>query len=84
MGQVHNITPEEAQRIMENEKAILIDVREPAEHRSEKIPVSKNIPLSKIHPDHLSNEINLGHKILVHCKSGRRSDEACKKLSKDI
>mgnify|MGYP001269066240 CR=1 FL=1 len=34
MGQIHNITPEEAQRIMENEKAILIDVREPAEHRS--------------------------------------------------
>ena len=84
MGQIRNITPEEAQRIMENEKAILIDVREPAEHRLEKIPVSKNIPLSKIHPDHLSSEINSGHTILVHCKSGRRSDEACKKLSKDI
>lgn len=84
MGQIHNITPEEAQRIMENEKAILIDVREPAEHRSEKIPVSKNIPLSKIHPNHLSNEIDSGHKILVHCKSGRRSAEASKKLSNNI
>jgi len=84
MGQIHNITPEKAKSILESERAVLIDVREPAEHRSEKIPVSKNIPLSKIHRDILTTEINSDQKILVHCKSGRRSAEACKKLSNTI
>ena len=83
MGQIHDITPEAAHAILENEKAILIDVREPAEHRAEKIPHSQNIPLSKIHPSLFKEQIESNTKLIFHCKSGRRSMEACKKISKN-
>ena len=84
MGQVYNISPNEAHNILNSDQASLIDVREPAEYRAEKIKGAQNIPLSKITANHIQNKIDAGHKIILHCKSGRRSTEASKKLSKDI
>ena len=45
----------ESHTLLNNYGAVLIDVREPAEHRAEKIPGSKNIPLSKIKHDDLKD-----------------------------
>jgi len=56
---------------------LLIDVREPAEHRSESIKGSKLIPLSEISHEKLPSKENL---IVVHCRSGKRSKEAGQKL----
>lgn len=58
-------------------KVTLIDVREMAEHHSEKIPGSIHIPLGKIDIAQLPNSKG---EIIFHCQSGRRSMEACKKI----
>jgi rhodanese-related sulfurtransferase len=56
---------------------VLIDVREPAEHRSASIDGACLIPLSEISCDKLPSKEK---PIVIHCASGKRSQEACGKL----
>lgn len=58
--------------------SLIVDVRTPAEYRSEHIASAENIPLDQI-DKHL--EQLKGYKtIYVHCRSGARSTQACEKL----
>jgi adenylyltransferase/sulfurtransferase len=54
---------------------VLIDVREPHEHRICNIPAAKLIPLGEF-PKHLG-EFDPEADIVIHCKSGMRSAKAC-------
>jgi adenylyltransferase/sulfurtransferase len=54
---------------------VLIDVREPHEHRICNIPAAKLIPLGEF-PKHVS-ELDPEADIVIHCKSGMRSAKAC-------
>jgi adenylyltransferase/sulfurtransferase len=54
---------------------VLIDVREPHEHRICNIPAAKLIPLGEF-PKHLG-EFDPQADIVIHCKSGMRSAKAC-------
>ena len=54
---------------------LLIDVREPHEHRICNIPAAKLIPLGEV-PQRL-DELDKSADIVVHCKSGMRSAKAC-------
>ena len=74
---IKTITVSELRAIMEKGEVLLVDVREPAEHRSENIPGANLIPLSSISHDKLKSK---SIPIVIHCQSGRRSLEACKKL----
>lgn len=71
----------EAKKIIDNENNIIIlDVREPEEVEEGYIDGAVFIPLGKIE-DMAYNVIpDRKVKILVYCRSGRRSKEACKKL----
>ena len=72
---------------MFHDGAVLIDVRTPAEHRAFHIPGTKNIPLSEIDTKAIEHAASDGHTVLLHCKSGVRSQQALGKLSgsgKDI
>lgn len=71
------ITVKNLKAKLDSGEAILIDVRESAEHNSEKIPGAEHIPLGKIDKDLLPK---FAGDIVCHCQSGRRSMEACKKL----
>ena len=82
MGTIHYISSQEAKKLLDSQEAALIDVREPAEHRSQKIPHAQNIPLSKIQSDHLKNHSN--KKVILHCKAGKRSQEACQKIIENL
>jgi molybdopterin/thiamine biosynthesis adenylyltransferase/rhodanese-related sulfurtransferase/molybdopterin converting factor small subunit len=53
---------------------VLIDVREPYEYQIAKIPGAKLIPLGEL-PKHL-DELDREADIVVHCKSGGRSQKA--------
>ena len=61
-----------------NNEAVVVDVREPAEHASEKIEGAVLLPLAQVSkkalPDHQ------GKKLVVHCRSGMRSSTACQRL----
>ncbi|WP_017712243.1 rhodanese-like domain-containing protein [Prochlorothrix hollandica] len=58
---------------------VLVDVREPGEHRGENIPQACCCPLSSLEPSQLPPVAD--HQTLVlHCQSGMRSTKAAEKL----
>jgi rhodanese-related sulfurtransferase len=63
---------------IEQEEAILIDVREPQEYATEHIPGSRLLPLSTFDPTRVSQEA--GKKVVLHCVMGMRSAQAGQKL----
>jgi rhodanese-related sulfurtransferase len=67
----------ELKRRLDKNEVLLIDVREPAEHRSECIEGAYLMPLSELSFDKLPST---SRPIVMHCRSGKRSQEACQKL----
>ncbi len=71
------ILPTELKTKLDHNSVLLIDVREPAEHRSASIDGTHLIPLSEISVQKLPSKEK---PIVIYCASGKRSQEACKKL----
>jgi len=63
-----------ADRLNRKDKFVLIDVREPNEWDIARIPGAKLLPLSEI--AERANELDTADDIVVHCKSGVRSQKA--------
>jgi rhodanese-related sulfurtransferase len=63
---------------MECQEAVLIDVREPMEHAAERIPGARLFPLSALDPRAVPPAD--GKKLVLLCRTGRRSAEAGQKL----
>lgn len=74
---VKYIDPQTAKRWLDANEAILIDVREPAEHASQKIKGAQLHPLGSICCGKLPQT---DKKILIHCQKGIRGRNACEKL----
>lgn len=75
---IPSITVDELKNWLANDEAILVDVREPAEFEGAHIKEANLIPLGHICVSKLPE---LGDKKLVlQCKSGMRSSNACQKL----
>ena len=62
---------------IENDEAILIDVRETAEHQAGTIPGAVLMPLLTVSKERLPP---VNKKIVVYCRSGIRSQHACGQL----
>jgi rhodanese-related sulfurtransferase len=62
---------------LEDGSATLLDVREPAEHRANRIPGASLMPLGQVNAARLP-----GGRIVVHCQKGGRGMAACEKLLK--
>ena len=71
-------TVTELKKWLDNDEAILVDVREPGEHSASNIECATLIPLSDICHDKLPK--SNGKKLVIHCRSGMRSAKACNKL----
>lgn len=70
-----NITGEEAKRLIESEKVILLDVRtEEEEYNSAHIEGATLIPVSEL--SNRTEELNKSKKIIVYCRSGHLSATA--------
>ncbi len=78
---IKNIDAKSAKSLLEAGKAIIIDVREPAENQAKSIAGSKLIPLAQICKNVLPN--CAGKKLIIHCHSGKRSQMACQKLLRE-
>ncbi len=63
---------------LKNGEAVLVDVREPAEHAAENISCAHLLPLSQVHINLLPEFKN--KKLVIHCRSGKRSLSACELL----
>ncbi|MGM8216545.1 rhodanese-like domain-containing protein [Bacillaceae bacterium W0354] len=72
--EVKEISPEELEKNLDNNKFDIIDVREDEEVAQGMIPGAKHIALNTI-PDRL-NEFEKGKEYVMVCRSGRRSHNA--------
>ncbi len=64
---------------LNNNEAILIDVREPEEYKEVHIEGAHLIPVGSIENNKLPPDAK-NKKIIVHCKMGKRGSIACEKL----
>lgn len=80
MSKVFSTTPKELKSWIDKEEAILIDVREIAEHNEEKIEGSLLIPLSSFDTKKVPST---NKKIVFHCRSGKRSLDAANRFYSD-
>ena len=80
-AEYHKITPEEAKKMMDDDEAfILLDVRaqeEYDEYHIEGAILIPNTEIKKRAPDELPDK---DARILVYCRSGRRSEQASRDL----
>ena len=75
---IREITPVEAQEMVENGKAIFVDVREKEEFDSERIPGAVHCPISVLDAQMLLDLAEEKDKALIfYCMRGRRSSKAC-------
>lgn len=76
-----NIDFKEAKNIIDNEQVVILDVRTEEEFVTGHIVDAINIPLDELEVRE-EELVNRKQKILVYCKSGRRSVIACEILEK--
>ena len=69
----YNITPIKVLDIYNKQNIALIDVRTEREYRYGHIPNSKLIPLEKLHQSMSEIEKMKEKKIIIYCRTGRRS-----------
>lgn len=74
------ITPREAVRLINDQDAIVLDVREPNEYKTGHILNAKNIPLSRLDEDAPRLSKKKDTPVIIYCKSGASSQAACTKL----
>lgn len=75
---INEILPEALKaRLDANEHVVLLDVRQPEEHADENIPNSILIPLGELPARIAELEPYRNSEIIVYCRSGNRSGQAC-------
>jgi rhodanese-related sulfurtransferase len=68
---VHNLTVEEVARGLNENRMLLVDVREPNEVSAESYPDAVVVPLSRFDPAAIPDPE--GRQVVFACRSGRRS-----------
>lgn len=70
-------SPREVHDWLRSGSAVLVDVREPDEHARERIKGARLLPLSRFDPAHALQNLKPGQSLVLHCRSGKRSLDAC-------
>jgi rhodanese-related sulfurtransferase len=81
-GRASQLDPTAATRLMNNDEAIVLDVRESADFDGGHIRNAKNIPMSSLKSQLDSLEKDKDKPILMYCRSGNLSGKACRLLKK--
>ena len=76
------ISTAEAVRLINREKAVLIDVSEPAEFAASHVSGARNIPLSALQEGHKQLPSNKALPVVVVCQTGARAARAAGMLRK--
>lgn len=80
---VRQVSADAARKLVDDQQALLVDVRESREYEAAHIPGSRHIPLSQIRRrlGELENHRELP--LVISCRSGSRSARACLILKKN-
>lgn len=79
---VQHVTTAEAIRLLNHEKGLLVDVREPDEYRGGHIPNALSLPLSGLSAGLKQIEKHMARPIIVCCRTSQRSARAAVALRK--
>jgi rhodanese-related sulfurtransferase len=71
-------TPAQVRQWLQRGEAVLIDVREPDEFAREHIAGANLLPLSRFDPAQVRAKAKPEQRIVMQCRSGRRSADACR------
>lgn len=77
--QIKSIDPMTASEWLNNNEAMLIDVREPVEYNEVHIQGAHLIPVNTVCVSKLPSESN-HKKIIIYCMLGKRGNMACQRL----
>lgn len=80
VGEYRKITAEQAHEMMNTQEVVIVDVRTQSEYDEGHIQNAVLIPNETIGSDPPTNLPDKNATILVYCRSGRRSEEAARKL----
>jgi rhodanese-related sulfurtransferase len=75
------ISAQDAKRRLEEGSAILVDIREPAEHARENIAGSRLVPLSGLDAHDFSADCAKVPAVIFHCQSGNRTKANLSRLT---
>ena len=73
MTRLQPLDPLSLQRRLEEDSAVLIDIREPDEYARESIPGARLVPMSALGHHDFSEELKTGKALVFHCKGGNRT-----------
>lgn len=76
---IPSITAQEAQALLEQGKALLVDVREANEWRNARIPGAVHIPMMQVPAR--ADELPRDQTLIMQCHSGQRSFQAGRALA---
>lgn len=79
MSEIKIINSVDAKELLLKGEAILVDVREAGEYKSEYIEGAVNNPLSSFDVDEIG-KISQGKIVIIQCLSGKRASQACSKV----
>ena len=79
---VQHVTSAEAIRLLNHEKGLLVDVREPDEYRSGHIPNALNLPLSGLAEGLKQIEKHKARPLIICCRTSQRSARVAVALRK--
>ncbi len=80
---VSQLNAADAVRMMNNDKTAVVDTREASEFAAGHIKDAVNVPMSVLKKRINELEKYKNKDVLVYCRSGNRSNHACKLLRKD-
>lgn len=79
MSLFKSIDAQQAKAWLDNQDAVIVDVREPEEYATMHIAGATLIPLGQLTQDKLPT-LNNNKKLIIHCQLGKRGSMACEKL----
>lgn len=80
MAKVHQTNPKQLKQWLDNNEAVVVDVREVAEFKGGHIPSAVNKPLSSVCLKEVCMPEHAGKKVVMQCQGGKRSMMAVEKL----
>ncbi len=79
----NEVSPLEAVNLINNQKAIVVDVRSEKDYQSGHLTNAINIPFQSIASDKKKLEKYKKKPLIIYCRSGNFSTQACKTLEKN-
>ena len=83
MRGIHTVNAAEALRLMNDQEAWVVDIRDAGEYKGGHLPQARHIPFAAL-KERLSELTKAGDKpIIVYCRTGSTSQSACALLKKN-